>query len=97
MKALYRNFAAKRMPFNLEDVVTTVNQLTSSDLAPLFRNLVQSKTPVDLVPVFNDVGMQLEQYLLLEHHLLAKPNMKSEEKERFKAMFGTQLFPLQND
>ena len=97
MKALYKNFAAKRKPFNLEDVVTTANQLSSSDLAPLFRNLVQSKTPVDLAPVFNDVGMQLEQYLLLEHHLLAKPNMKSEEKERFKAMFGTQLFPLQND
>lgn len=94
MKALYKDFALQQKSYNLDDIIRTANQLGAFDTAALFHSLVQNKEMFDLAPVFDDIGLQLEQYLLLEHHLLPKAKPRPEENTRFKAIFGTRMTPL---
>lgn len=88
MQVLYRDFALQGKKYQLKDIALAAQQLTGKDFYPLLRNLVENKQAVELSPIFAAIGLQLEQYLLLEHSLLKNPQASAIEKARFKAIFG---------
>ncbi len=91
MQTMYRDFAIKQKPYQLDDIIAAASKLTSSDFSEVIKKLVQSNDAIELAPIFDGVGLQLEQYLLLEHNLLNKAKPTPEERERFQKIFGIPL------
>jgi predicted metalloprotease with PDZ domain len=88
MQILYRDFALQGRKYQLNDIALAAQQLTGKDFHPILQNLVENQNALDLSPLFSALGLQLEQYLLLEHSLLKNPQAKAIENARFKAIFG---------
>lgn len=88
MQTLYREFALQGKQYTLKDIAHAAQQLSGKDFSPLLHELVENRQAVALEPLFAALGLQLEQYLLLEHSLLNNPHAKAIEKARFNAIFG---------
>jgi predicted metalloprotease with PDZ domain len=91
MKEMYHDLAVSQKPYTLDDIINAANKMTSTDFSEVLKKLVQSSEMVELAPIFDSIGLQLEQYLLLEHNLINKGHPSREEQERFKKMFGMKL------
>lgn len=88
MQVLYSDFALQGKKYQLKDIALAAQQLTGKDFHPLLQSLIENQNTPDLASIFSTLGLQLEQYLLLEHYLLKNPQAKSLENARFKAIFG---------
>jgi len=88
MQALYAEFAILGKTYQLSDIQSLASKLVGKDMTPVFTQLVQNKEMNDLRPMFAGLGLQLEQYLMLEHMLLKDPKASANDKKRFKAIFG---------
>lgn len=88
MKALYAQFGVAGKRYTLDDIVRVAKQVSGQDLAPMLARLVQSDKMPDQRATFAAIGLQLEQYPLLETFLLPAPQATQAERHRFKAIFG---------
>ncbi|MES3020939.1 MAG: hypothetical protein V4857_05065 [Pseudomonadota bacterium] len=88
MKVLYAQFALPGKRFDLDDLVRVSRQLSGEDVAPLLQRIISSEGLEDQRPVFADIGLQLEQYPLLETFLLPAPNASRAQRRRFEAVLG---------
>ncbi len=57
-------------------------------MGPMLDKLVKSESLPDLRPMFSQFGMQIEQWGMLETHVLRKQNPAAAERKRFTALFG---------
>lgn len=89
MKALYAEFGAPGKRYGHDDIVRVARQLGGIDVGPLLKNIVQSEAMPDQRATFAAIGLQLEQYPLLETFLLPDPAAGDAERARFKLIFGT--------
>jgi predicted metalloprotease with PDZ domain len=88
MKALYAQFGAPGQTYTLADIVRVTRDVVGHDIAPLLARIVQSEAMPDQRPTFAAIGLQLEQYPLLETFLLPDPTATPEAQRRFSAIFG---------
>ncbi|MBC7917776.1 MAG: hypothetical protein H7Y28_08200 [Rhodoferax sp.] len=88
MRAMYTEFAHPGKTYTLEDIVRVTRQATGVDVAPVLERTVSNTQATDLVPVFAHIGLQLESYLLLDHHLLEAADATPAMGQRFSSMFG---------
>ena len=88
MRALYAEFGVAGKTYTLTDIVRVAKQATGTDLGPVLARWVESEQTPPLPSLFADVGLQLEQYMLLEHFLLPMPQAAPGAAARFEAMFG---------
>jgi hypothetical protein len=58
------------------------------DIGPLLEQIVRSETMPDQRATFAALGLQLEQYPLLETFLLPAPDATPEQRQRFQTLFG---------
>ena len=65
-----------------------MRQVSGVDVGPLLQRIVQSETMPDQRATFAAIGLQLEQYPLLETFLLPDPKATPEARQRFNAIFG---------
>ncbi|MBY0572202.1 MAG: hypothetical protein K2P84_00850 [Undibacterium sp.] len=89
MQAMYEEFALTGKHYQLSDVVRVANRLSHKDMTPMFNQLVENQGIFDLGPMFNDIGLQLDQYLMLEHSLRKNPKASSLERARYSQIFGS--------
>jgi len=89
MKALYAEFGAPGKRYGHDDIVRVARQVGGIDVGPLLNNIVQSEAMPDQRATFAAIGLQLEQYPLLETFLLPDPAAGDAERARFKLIFGT--------
>ncbi|MES2316662.1 MAG: hypothetical protein V4631_04140 [Pseudomonadota bacterium] len=78
--------AGKR--FGHDDIVRVAKQVSGVDVGPQLQRIVQSETMPDQHGSFAAIGLQLEQYPLLETFLLPDPKARPAARQRFNAIFG---------
>ncbi len=88
MKAMYAEFGVAGKTYTHADIVRVGKQISGADLGPTLEAIVGSDTPYDLTPVFGAIGLQLEQYGMLETFLLRKDSAPAQARARFSAIFG---------
>ena len=88
MKALYAEFGVAGKAYTLADLVRVGRQVSGHDLAPLLQRIVQAEAMPDQRATFAAIGLQLEQYPLLETFLLPDPAATSTARLRFTEIFG---------
>jgi predicted metalloprotease with PDZ domain len=88
MRAMYAQFGAAGKSYTLDDIVRVAREVSGHDLAPLLARTVQSSTMPDQRPTFAAIGLQLEQYPMLETFLLPDPAATDAERTRFQHIFG---------
>jgi predicted metalloprotease with PDZ domain len=88
MKALFAEFGKPGKTYTHDDILRVGKQLAGIDMGPMLDKLVKSETVPDLGPLFSQVGMQIEQWGMLETHVLRKQNATAAERKRFTALFG---------
>jgi predicted metalloprotease with PDZ domain len=88
LKAMYQEFGHKGKTYDQADIVRIGKAVGGVDLGPLLDNIVASSKSPDLVPLFKDIGLRLEQFGMLETYLLRDPAATAEQKARFSAIFG---------
>ena len=91
MKALYAQFGEPGKRFSFDDLLRVAKQVGGQDVAPLLARTVQSGAMPDQRATFAAIGLQLEQYPLLETFVLPAPQAGAAERERFKQIFGMAL------
>lgn len=88
MKALFAQFGVAGKRYTHDDIVRVAKQVGGIDVGPLLKAIVQSDTMPDQRATFAAIGLQLEQYPLLETFLLPDPKASKEAHLRFKQIFG---------
>ena len=88
MRALYAEFAQPGKGYALADIVRVAHEVSGHDLGPLLAGIVQSESMPDQRPIFSHIGLQLEQYPLLETFLLKDRNAAPAARRRFTQLFG---------
>jgi predicted metalloprotease with PDZ domain len=88
MKALYAEFGAPGKQYGYADIVRIAQQTGGADIGPLLDKIVRSDTLPDQRATFAALGLQLEQYPLLETFVLHDPAATAPSRQRFKAIFG---------
>lgn len=88
MRAMYAEFGQPGKTYILEDIVRVTHKATGVDIAPVLERTVNNQQATDLVPVFAPIGLQLESYMLLDHHLLQAADATPAMRQRFHSMFG---------
>lgn len=88
MKALFAEFGVVGKRYTHDDIVRVAKQVGGVDVGPLLKAIVQSDTMPDQRATFKAIGLQLEQYPLLETFLLPDATASKEAQLRFKQIFG---------
>jgi predicted metalloprotease with PDZ domain len=88
MKALYAEFGVAGKRYTHDDIVRVARQVGGVDVGPLLKAIVQSDTMPDQRATFKAIGLQLEQYPLLETFLLGDPAATPDARARFAQIFG---------
>lgn len=88
MKALYVEFGKPGKTYTQADVVRLARQASGAELEARLNAIVASATPTDLAPLFADIGMQLEQFGMLDTYLLRKADAPKAAHQRFVDIFG---------
>jgi predicted metalloprotease with PDZ domain len=88
MKAMYAEFGKPGKTYTHADVLRLVRQVSGADLAAALDRIVASDTAPDLAPLFMEVGMQLEQFGMLDAYLLRSKSAPKAAHQRFVAIFG---------
>lgn len=89
MQALYGEFGAPGKQYGYADIVRVARQVGGTDIGPLLDNIVRSDALPDQRPTFAALGLQLEQYLLLETFVLPDPGATPQARQRYRAIFGS--------
>ncbi len=85
---MYKEFGHQGKMYEQADIVRIGKAISGVDLEPLLNNIVATSQAPDLVPLFKDIGLRLEQFGMLETYLLRDPAATAEQKTRFSAIFG---------
>lgn len=85
---MYKEFGHKGKAYDQADIVRIGKSISGVDLDPLLNNIVATSQAPNLVPLFRDIGLRLEQFGMLETYLLRDPAATQEQKARFTAIFG---------
>lgn len=94
MRALYAQFGVPGKRYSHEDIVRIAREVSGSgsgsgiDIGPLLERLVRGESKPDQRAIFAAIGLQLEQYPLLETFLLPDPKASAQARERFTQIFG---------
>jgi predicted metalloprotease with PDZ domain len=88
MKALYAEFGVVGKRYTYDDIVRVAKQVGGVDVGPLLAGIVQSAAMPDQRATFTAIGLQLEQYPLLETFLLRDPASTAAARQRFTDIFG---------
>lgn len=88
MKAMFAEFGKAGKMYTHDDIVRIGKQVAGVDLGPTLDKLVKTETVPDLSPMFAQVGMQVEQWGMLETHVMRKQGATAAERKRFTAIFG---------
>ena len=91
MKAMYAEFGLPGKRYAFEDLVRVAKQVSGQDIGPLLARTVQSGAMPDQRATFAAIGLQLEQYPLLETFVLPAPQASAAERARFRQIFGRSL------
>ncbi len=87
LHAMYQEFGHKGKQYDQADIVRIGKAVSGVDLDPLLNNIVATTKAPDLIPLFKDIGLRLEQFGMLETYLLRDPAATPEQKARFSAIF----------
>jgi len=87
MRTLYAEFGLTHQAFTQDDVVRAARKLAGLDLQQVLEPIVARATPPDLAPLFARIGIQLEQYGMMETYLLRRPDDEA-ARQRFRDIFG---------
>lgn len=88
MKALYAEFGVRGKRVGYDDIVRVAKEAGGSDIGALLESIVRSETMPDQRPTFAAIGLQLEQYPLLETFVLADPKASKVARQRYVDIFG---------
>jgi len=88
MKALYAEYGVAGKRYVHDDIVRVARRLSGQDLGPLLERIVRNGGMPDQRATFRDIGLQLEQYPMLEAFLLRDPKASLDARKRFKDIFG---------
>jgi predicted metalloprotease with PDZ domain len=88
MKALYAQFGVKGKRYSFDDIGRVTREVSGQDVGPLLKGIVASEGMADMRPVFADIGLQLEQYPMLETFLLPAPGATPVQRKHFAEVFG---------
>ncbi|WP_338845880.1 hypothetical protein V8J88_19400 [Massilia sp. W12] len=72
MRALYAEFGQAGKSYTLDDLLRVARQHSGLDLGPLLHPIISQEGIPDLHDLYARIGLQLEQYGMLENYLLPK-------------------------
>lgn len=88
MKALFAEFGTAGKRYTHDDIVRVAKQVGGIDVGPMLKTIVQTDAMPDQRATFAAIGLQLEQYPLLETFLLPDPAATADARKRFTLIFG---------
>jgi predicted metalloprotease with PDZ domain len=88
MKAMHGEFGKPGKTYTQADLLRLARQVSGADIGPLLERIVNSEAAPELAPLFLDVGLQLEQYGMLETYLLRAKDAPPAAQRRFGDIFG---------
>jgi predicted metalloprotease with PDZ domain len=91
MKAMYQEFAKPgHQGYGHADIVRLGKQVSGADLGPILEPIVGSTAVPPMEAVFKGIGLQVEQWGMLETYLLKTSDPAG--KARFQRIFGTNAY-----
>jgi predicted metalloprotease with PDZ domain len=88
MHSLYGEFGKAGKSYTHADLVRHGRLVAGVDLDPVLQKIVNSESSQDLAALFADIGMELEQFGMLDAYLLRKDNAPDAAHQRFVDIFG---------
>ncbi|WP_269533042.1 hypothetical protein [Chitinimonas sp. BJYL2] len=88
MRAMHAEFGQAGKRYDFADLLRVIRSTTGYDATALLERIINQPAPYDLRPVFADLGLRLEQYMLLEHHLLKDHQADAAARARFTQLTG---------
>lgn len=85
MRALYAEFGQSGKPYTLADVLRLGKQLSGANMEADLNKIISQEQVPELRPLFAALGLQLEQYGMLENYLLKK---EGAGEALYRSIFG---------
>lgn len=85
MRALYAEFGQSGKPYSLADVLRLGKQLSGANMEADLNKIISQEQVPELRPLFAALGLQLEQYGMLENYLLKK---EGAGEALYRSIFG---------
>jgi predicted metalloprotease with PDZ domain len=91
MRAMYAEFAKPgNKGYMHADIVRLAKQVSGADVGPALEGILSGKSVPPMEAAFRDIGLQLEQWGMLETYLL--PTHETAGRARFMKIFGSNTY-----